>query len=41
MSVGRAPALGEDTEQILRENGYDEQTIRKLTDDGVVQCATP
>ncbi len=34
----RIPALGEDTESILRELGYDDRRIRELQEQRVIQC---
>ena len=36
---GRAPKLGENTEEILSEIGYSDGEIAKLHDDGVVASA--
>jgi crotonobetainyl-CoA:carnitine CoA-transferase CaiB-like acyl-CoA transferase len=32
----RAPALGEHTEAVLREHGYDDADLAKLAEDGVI-----
>jgi crotonobetainyl-CoA:carnitine CoA-transferase CaiB-like acyl-CoA transferase len=39
-SIGRAPVLGVDTEPLLQEAGCDEETIARLTDQGVIECST-
>jgi formyl-CoA transferase len=38
MMVRRAPLLGEHTEDVLREWGYEEAAIRMLEAEGVVRC---
>jgi crotonobetainyl-CoA:carnitine CoA-transferase CaiB-like acyl-CoA transferase len=38
MTTCRAPLLGEHTEQVLREWGYDEAAIRMFEAEGVVRC---
>jgi len=37
MHRSAAPALGSDTEAVLREAGYPDKTIRDLAAEGVVQ----
>jgi crotonobetainyl-CoA:carnitine CoA-transferase CaiB-like acyl-CoA transferase len=38
MTTRRAPLLGEHTEQVLREWGFEEPAIRRLEAEGVVRC---
>jgi CoA:oxalate CoA-transferase len=38
-SIGRAPVLGDDTAELLREVGYSTDVISRLADQGVIECA--
>lgn len=41
MARRRAPSLGEDTELVLRELGYDDATIAALAAEGVILPRKP